>query len=55
MDISELTTDTTEDTTKTPKKENGQSLKTLINRETKFLETCREVKVKIKFEFELHC
>ena len=45
MDISELTTESSEDSAKTPTKENAQSLKTLINREAKFLETCREVKV----------
>ncbi|XP_035826346.1 transformation/transcription domain-associated protein isoform X2 [Aplysia californica] len=45
MDL-ELTSESGEESTssKAPKKETGQSLKTLINRETKFLETCREVK-----------
>ncbi|CAL1526416.1 unnamed protein product [Lymnaea stagnalis] len=42
----ELTSDGNEETPKAPKKETGQTLKTLLSREAKFLDSCREVKTR---------
>ena len=45
MDL-DLTSEPGEDgTAKTVKKDSGQSLKDLLGREAKFLDSCREVKV----------
>lgn len=46
MDL-ELNSESGEETSslKTPKKETAQDLKSLLSRESKFLDTCREVKV----------
>lgn len=41
----ELTSEGSDETPKTVKKETGQSLKTLLSREAKFLDNCKEVKV----------